>query len=75
VSLRQFYFDSLTHDHAMLADLVGYAGADHVLLGSDRPFDMGTDDPVGQVRALRLGADEQLILGGNASRLLQIGTA
>ncbi len=74
-SLRQFYFDSLTHDHAMLADLVGYAGADHVLLGSDRPFDMGTDDPVGQVRALRLGADEQLILGGNASRLLQIGTA
>lgn len=74
-SLRHFYFDSLTHDQAMLADLVGYAGADHVLLGSDRPFDMGADDPVGQVRALRLGAGEQLILGGNASRLLQIAAA
>jgi aminocarboxymuconate-semialdehyde decarboxylase len=73
VSLRRFYYDSLTHDQAMLADLVGYAGADHVLLGSDRPFDMGSEHPVEQIRALRLGADEQLILGGNAARLLQIG--
>jgi aminocarboxymuconate-semialdehyde decarboxylase len=74
-SLRRFYFDSLTHDPAMLADLVAYAGADHVLLGSDRPFDMGTEDPVGQVRALGLGAGEQLILGGNACQLLQIAAA
>jgi aminocarboxymuconate-semialdehyde decarboxylase len=74
-SLRRFYFDSLTHDQAMLADLVAYAGADHVLLGSDRPFDMGTQDPVGQVRALGLGAGEELILGGNAVRLLNIPPA
>ena len=36
----------VTHDADLLADLVGYAGAGQVLLGSDRPFDMGTDDPV-----------------------------
>jgi aminocarboxymuconate-semialdehyde decarboxylase len=75
-SLRRFYFDSLTHDQAMLADLVAYAGADHVLLGSDRPFDMGTEHPVEEIRALGLGAaDEQLILGGNASRLLRLPDA
>jgi hypothetical protein len=31
---------------------------------------MGTDQPVDDVRALRLGAGENLILGGNAERLL-----
>jgi aminocarboxymuconate-semialdehyde decarboxylase len=71
--LRQLYFDSLTHDQAVLADLVTFAGPEHVLLGSDRPFDMGTDRPVEEVRSLGLSpAAEQLILGGNAGRLLQI---
>ena len=70
-ALRRFYFDTVTHDRALLADLVGYAGADHVLLGSDRPFDMGSDQPAEEVRALRLSDfDERSILGGNASRLL-----
>ena len=69
--LRRLYFDSLTHDQAVLADLVAFAGAGHVLLGSDRPFDMGADQPVQDIRALGLSqADEQLLLGGNASRLL-----
>jgi len=73
--LRRFYFDSLTHDQAVLRDLVEFAGADHVLLGSDAPFDMGTDMAAAEVRALGLRArDEQLILGGNASRLLRIAT-
>jgi aminocarboxymuconate-semialdehyde decarboxylase len=71
--LRSLYFDSLTHDQAILADLVGFAGAGHVLLGTDRPFDMGTDKPVEEIAARGLApADEQLILGGNAARLLHI---
>jgi aminocarboxymuconate-semialdehyde decarboxylase len=72
-SLRRFYYDTVTHDRDLLAGLIRYAGADHVLLGSDRPFDMGTDHPVGEVRALGLGTDEDLIVSGNAARLL--GTA
>ena len=60
----------MTHDHDLLADLVRYAGPEQVLLGSDRPFDMGTDHPVEEVRALRLGGDEELVLGGNAGRLM-----
>jgi aminocarboxymuconate-semialdehyde decarboxylase len=70
VSLRRFHYDTVTHDAGLLADLIQYAGPEQVLLGSDRPFDMGTDDPVGEVRVLGLGRGEDLILGGNAGRLL-----
>ncbi|HEV3290083.1 MAG TPA: amidohydrolase family protein, partial [Streptosporangiaceae bacterium] len=69
-SLRRFYYDTVTHDRDLLADLVRYAGAGQVVLGTDRPFDMGTDDPVAEVRALGLGGAEDLVLGGNAARLL-----
>ncbi|HTT53040.1 MAG TPA: amidohydrolase family protein [Streptosporangiaceae bacterium] len=69
-SLRRFYYDSVTHDAALLADLAGYAGPGQILLGSDQPFDMGSDNCVAEVRSLGLGAGEDLILGGNASRLL-----
>jgi aminocarboxymuconate-semialdehyde decarboxylase len=74
-SLRRFYYDTVTHDQDLLADLVRYAGPGQILLGSDRPFDMGTDDPVGEVRALALGADEELVLGGTAARLLGVPRA
>jgi len=71
-ALRRFYYDTVTHDHDLLADLARYAGPGQLLLGSDRPFDMGTDHPVDEVRALRLGDGEELVLGGNAARLLGI---
>lgn len=70
-SLRRFYFDTLTHDPEVLRALVAFAGADHVLLGSDYPFDMGDEHPARTVRALRLApGDEAKILGGNAVGLL-----
>jgi aminocarboxymuconate-semialdehyde decarboxylase len=73
--LRRLYFDSLTHDQAVLADLVAFAGAGHVLLGSDRPFDMGSERPADEIRALRLSpAAERQITGGNAGRLLHMTT-
>jgi aminocarboxymuconate-semialdehyde decarboxylase len=71
-ALRRFCYDTVTHDQDLLAGLIRYAGAGQVLLGSDRPFDMGTDHPVDEVRALGLGAGEDLVLGGNAARLLGI---
>lgn len=70
-SLARFYFDSVTHDRRQLRRLVGDFGADRVLLGSDRPFDMGDPDPVGAVRELGLTpSDESAVLGLNAARLL-----
>jgi aminocarboxymuconate-semialdehyde decarboxylase len=69
--LEQFYFDTITHDPVVLRNLVEFAGADHVLLGSDYPFDMGNENPVEVVRAARLGVEaEALILGDNANRLI-----
>jgi aminocarboxymuconate-semialdehyde decarboxylase len=49
----------------------GVAGATQVVLGSDRPFDMGSDHPVDEVRALGQPEQEDLILSGNAARLLR----
>jgi aminocarboxymuconate-semialdehyde decarboxylase len=74
-SLRRFYYDTVTHDADLLASLVRYAGPEQVLLGSDRPFDMGTDHPVDEVRGLDLGPGTELILGGNAGRLLGLADA
>lgn len=69
--LKMFYFDTITHDPAVLCSLVELVGADHVLLGSDYPFDMGNEHPVDLVRAAGLGAEaESKILGENASKLL-----
>ena len=69
--LKQFYFDTITHDPLILRGLVDFVGADHVLLGSDYPFDMGNENPVDLVRSANLGAEnEKKILGGNANLLL-----
>jgi aminocarboxymuconate-semialdehyde decarboxylase len=71
VSLRRFYHDTITHDADILRELIGYAGPDRVLLGTDRPFDMGQDRPVEMVRSLALPPrDEALILEGNALRMI-----
>jgi aminocarboxymuconate-semialdehyde decarboxylase len=71
-ALRRFYVDTVVHDAEVLRGLVDFSGVDHVLLGSDYPFDMGVERPADVVRALQLSAeDERAILGGNARRLLQ----
>ena len=74
-SIRRFHFDTVTHDPDLLRSLIGSVGAGRVLLGSDYPFDMADPDPVGTVRSLGLPPDhEQAVLGGNAARLLGLGS-
>ncbi|MEX1104552.1 MAG: amidohydrolase family protein, partial [Dehalococcoidia bacterium] len=72
--LRQVYVDTVVYTPESVAQLVAMMGAEHVLLGTDYPFDMGEDDPVGLVeRTPGLSqADRELITGGNAARLLGI---
>jgi aminocarboxymuconate-semialdehyde decarboxylase len=76
-SLEKFYFDTITFDPGMLQQLVERFGADHVLLGTDYPYDMGVEDPVGFInKARNLSAqDKERIMGGNAARLLGISAA
>ena len=70
-SLNRFYFDTITHSADALEFLVGSAGADRVLLGSDYPFDMGMPDGVLQVKNLSIAPVEQdAILGAHARALL-----
>jgi aminocarboxymuconate-semialdehyde decarboxylase len=71
--VRRLWFDSLVHDPAVLRGLVEAAGADHVVLGSDYPFDMGVEDPVERLAAAGLTpADQQAVQGVNAARLFGI---
>ncbi len=72
--LRQLYFDTMVFDTEDLSLLISRYGADHVLLGSDYPYDMGVDDPVSLVTGIE-GLDDKelaLVLGGNAARLLKL---
>jgi aminocarboxymuconate-semialdehyde decarboxylase len=72
-ALRRFLVDTVVHDPDVLRGLVDFFGPDRVLLGSDYPFDMGSERPAEIVRALGLPPDDEaLILGGNALRLLQV---
>ena len=70
-SLRRFLYDTITHDAGLVRELVAFAGADRVLLGSDHPFDMADPRPAATVAAAGLHPEaERLVLGGNAARLL-----
>ena len=57
----------------MVEKLVADLGADHVLMGTDYPFDMSTVDPVAFLAGADLRDDERdLMMGANAIRLFDI---
>ena len=49
---KRFYFDMLVHDPQAARHLINMAGADHVVIGTDHPFDMGPESPIGAVDAI-----------------------
>jgi aminocarboxymuconate-semialdehyde decarboxylase len=72
--LAKMYFDTITFDPQMLRHMIDRHGAGHVLLGTDYPYDMAEEDPVGLIASVpRLKrAEREMIEGGNAARLLKI---
>ena len=73
-SLAKLYFDTIVFDRDQLKHLVNLWGADHIVVGTDYPYDMGWYDPrgfVGESSFLKDG-DKAKILGLNAARLLKI---
>jgi aminocarboxymuconate-semialdehyde decarboxylase len=72
--LRRFHYDTISHHHPMIRYLIGLVGADRVAHGSDHPADMWYVQPVDFIDRLEeLPARERdLMLGGNAARLLGI---
>ena len=51
--LKKFYFDTITFDPLMLRHMIDKYGPGHVLLGTDYPYDMGEEDPLGLIGASR----------------------
>ena len=48
-AVRRLYVDCLAHDPAVVDLAISTFGPDRILLGSDWPFPMGTDNPIGLV--------------------------
>lgn len=48
-AVRRFYVDCLVHDSGAVDRAVEVFGEDKVVLGSDWPFPMGSEDPVGLI--------------------------
>ena len=72
--LRRLYFDTIVYTHHQLEYLVDEYGADHVLMGTDYPADMGEIDPIGFIEGAKSldDTERRAILGRNAARLLNI---
>lgn len=71
--VRQFHFDIIAHNRAMLTHLLNTYGADRFVVGSDYPLPAGLAHPVEEVKALGLEAREQSkILSTNARALLSL---
>ena len=72
--LKKLYFDTMVFEPDQLAFLIERYGADHILLGTDYPYDMGEDNPLDLISEVTgLQPDEHsAVCGLNAARLLKL---
>jgi aminocarboxymuconate-semialdehyde decarboxylase len=70
--LKTFYYDTVNFDPRAVRLAIDFAGADHILAGSDYPHQIGSIPKMLEtVRALDVTDSERAaIFGGNAARLL-----
>lgn len=69
--LKTWYYDTVNFDPHALKLAIDFAGADHILAGSDYPHQIGSIPTMLQaLRGLDISdADKAAILGGNAARV------
>jgi len=74
--LREFFYDTVNFDVRALELAIAFAGADHILAGSDYPHQIGSIPAMlGALRKLPISdADRAGILGFNAEKLLSLAT-
>jgi len=70
--MKKIYYDTMVFSHEQLEHLVNLWGANHVVIGTDYPYDMGYYKPVDFVNKTKVltRAQKTAIIGGNAARLL-----
>jgi len=75
--LRRFYYDTVNFDVNALNLAISFAGADHILAGSDYPHQIGSiPSMLAAIGKLPVTESERAgILGGNAARLLSLSVA
>jgi aminocarboxymuconate-semialdehyde decarboxylase len=72
--LQQLYYDTLVYSPANLRHLIDTVGADRLVLGTDYPFPIASQDPVGDALAVDGLSEAELeaMLGSTALRLLEV---
>ena len=73
--MKKIYFDTIVFSEAQLEHLVNTWGADHVVIGTDYPYDMGYYKPLEFVNGAKLTrAQKEQIIGLNAAKLLGLSS-
>jgi aminocarboxymuconate-semialdehyde decarboxylase len=72
--LKQFYYDTVNFDPGALQLAISFAGADHILAGSDYPHQIGSiPSMLNSIRGLPISdADHAKILHDNAAALFRL---
>jgi aminocarboxymuconate-semialdehyde decarboxylase len=71
--LRRFTYDTITHSKPIMEFVIKQVGSERVMVGSDYCFTMGYDRPVQFLDEADLTSGQrQMILGGNAERILKL---
>jgi aminocarboxymuconate-semialdehyde decarboxylase len=72
--LKQFFYDTVNFNQGALKLAIEFAGADHILAGSDYPHQIGSiPSMLDAVAKLPVGpAEREGIYGGNAAKLLAL---
>jgi len=71
--LKNIYYDDMVYRLDTIKYLIGLGGVDHIMVGTDYPFDLGDWDAAKKIEQLEIPeADQLLMLEGNAKRLLKI---
>jgi aminocarboxymuconate-semialdehyde decarboxylase len=72
--MKKLYYDTMVFQPQYLAHLVDVVGSDRIMAGTDHPFDMGDEDPLGLIDRTEGLTDEERVAmkGGNAAALFGI---
>ena len=72
--MKKLYYDTMVFQPLYLRHLVEIVGADRIMAGTDFPFDMGEEDPLGLIDATEglTDAEKVALKGGNAARLFGV---